>query len=239
MVLGGHLSGGSQRETEGYCWRYVFGTRCVYEDARRLHSDSEVSCSSSHSLAVFNLCPRFNLALCFSFIYRKGGNNKLIKIFHRDGKYGFSDPLTFSSVVELINHYRNESLAQYNPKLDVKLLYPVSKHQQVKPALQEVVLKVNLSLSQTNHSFSESLLRIRWSKRTTLKPWGGSCVSTTNSTRRRTRSMIASMRSTPEHHRWAPPPSNEDRSVAAASVLDSFKLMLSGNPNETHSNRSF
>lgn len=65
------------------------------------------------------------------FICRKGGNNKLIKIFHRDGKYGFSDPLTFNSVVELINHYRNESLAQYNPKLDVKLLYPVSKYQQV------------------------------------------------------------------------------------------------------------
>lgn len=67
----------------------------------------------------------------FSELYRKGGNNKLIKIFHRDGKYGFSDPLTFNSVVELINHYRNESLAQYNPKLDVKLLYPVSKYQQV------------------------------------------------------------------------------------------------------------
>lgn len=66
---------------------------------------------------------------------RKGGNNKLIKIFHREGKYGFSDPLTFSSVVELINHYRHESLAQYNPKLDVKLLYPVSKHQQVGRAL--------------------------------------------------------------------------------------------------------
>jgi len=70
-------------------------------------------------------------------VYRKGGNNKLIKIFHRDGKYGFSDPLTFSSVVELINHYRNESLAQYNPKLDVKLLYPVSKHQQVGCQLSE------------------------------------------------------------------------------------------------------
>lgn len=75
------------------------------------------------------------LLLFFCFIYRKGGNNKLIKIFHRDGKYGFSDPLTFSSVVELINHYRNESLAQYNPKLDVKLLYPVSKHQQVRRQL--------------------------------------------------------------------------------------------------------
>ena len=72
------------------------------------------------------LMPLFLYCIC-----RQGGNNKLIKIFHRDGKYGFSDPLTFNSVVELINHYRNESLAQYNPKLDVKLLYPVSKYQQV------------------------------------------------------------------------------------------------------------
>lgn len=68
-------------------------------------------------------------------LYRKGGNNKLIKIYHRDGKYGFSDPLTFNSVVELINHYRNESLAQYNPKLDVKLMYPVSRYQQVRSSL--------------------------------------------------------------------------------------------------------
>lgn len=63
---------------------------------------------------------------------RKGGNNKLIKIYHWDGKYGFSDPLTFNSVVDLINHYRHESLAQYNPKLDVKLMYPVSRYQQVR-----------------------------------------------------------------------------------------------------------
>ncbi|KAE8291081.1 Phosphatidylinositol 3-kinase regulatory subunit beta [Larimichthys crocea] len=62
---------------------------------------------------------------------QKGGNNKLIKIYHRDGSYGFSEPLTFLSVVELINHYRHESLAQYNAKLDTKLLYPVSKYQQL------------------------------------------------------------------------------------------------------------
>lgn len=62
---------------------------------------------------------------------RKGGNNKLIKVFHRDGHYGFSEPLTFCSVVELISHYRHESLAQYNAKLDTRLLYPVSKYQQV------------------------------------------------------------------------------------------------------------
>uniref|UniRef100_A0A673MLS1 Phosphatidylinositol 3-kinase regulatory subunit gamma-like n=1 Tax=Sinocyclocheilus rhinocerous TaxID=307959 RepID=A0A673MLS1_9TELE len=67
----------------------------------------------------------------YTLTLRKGGNNKLIKIYHRDGKYGFSDPLTFSSVVELISHYRHESLAQYNTKLDVKLMYPVSRYQQV------------------------------------------------------------------------------------------------------------
>ncbi|MEQ2158336.1 Phosphatidylinositol 3-kinase regulatory subunit gamma, partial [Goodea atripinnis] len=67
----------------------------------------------------------------YTLTLRKGGNNKLIKIYHRDGKYGFSEPLTFSSVVELISHYRHESLAQYNTKLDVKLMYPVSRFQQV------------------------------------------------------------------------------------------------------------
>lgn len=69
---------------------------------------------------------------------RKGGNNKLIKIYHREGRYGFSEPLTFLSVVELINHYRHESLAQYNAKLDTKLLYPVSKYQQVGDAVGHV-----------------------------------------------------------------------------------------------------
>ncbi|XP_060941164.1 phosphatidylinositol 3-kinase regulatory subunit gamma-like [Limanda limanda] len=67
----------------------------------------------------------------YTLTLRKGGNNKLIKIYHRDGKYGFSEPLTFLSVVELINHYRHESLAQYNAKLDTRLLYPVSKYQQL------------------------------------------------------------------------------------------------------------
>ncbi|NXU60299.1 P55G kinase, partial [Horornis vulcanius] len=56
----------------------------------------------------------------YTLTLRKGGNNKLIKIYHRDGKYGFSDPLTFNSVVELINHYRNESLAQLNSSLYVQ-----------------------------------------------------------------------------------------------------------------------
>ncbi|XP_013909116.1 PREDICTED: phosphatidylinositol 3-kinase regulatory subunit alpha isoform X1 [Thamnophis sirtalis] len=91
----------------------------------------------------------------YTLTLRKGGNNKLIKIFHRDGKYGFSDPLTFNSVVELINHYRNESLAQYNPKLDVKLLYPVSKYQQDQVVKEDSIEAVGKKLHEYNIQFQE------------------------------------------------------------------------------------
>ncbi|KAM9848875.1 phosphatidylinositol 3-kinase regulatory subunit gamma-like [Aulostomus maculatus] len=66
----------------------------------------------------------------YTLTLRKDGSNRLIKIFHRGGKYGFSEPLAFPSVVDLIQYYQNKSLAQYNSKLDTRLLYPVSKHQQ-------------------------------------------------------------------------------------------------------------
>ncbi|XP_075885593.1 phosphatidylinositol 3-kinase regulatory subunit alpha isoform X1 [Nelusetta ayraudi] len=91
----------------------------------------------------------------YTLTLRKGGNNKLIKIFHRDGKYGFSDPLTFGSVVELINHYRNESLAQYNPKLDVKLLYPVSKHQQDQVVKEDNIEAVGRKLCEYHQQYQE------------------------------------------------------------------------------------
>uniref|UniRef100_A0A8C5CNM9 Phosphatidylinositol 3-kinase regulatory subunit alpha-like n=1 Tax=Gadus morhua TaxID=8049 RepID=A0A8C5CNM9_GADMO len=91
----------------------------------------------------------------YTLTLRKGGNNKLIKIFHRDGKYGFSDPLTFSSVVELINHYRHESLAQYNPKLDVKLLYPVSKHQQDQVVKEDSIEAVGKKLHEYHLQYQE------------------------------------------------------------------------------------
>lgn len=68
----------------------------------------------------------------YTLTLRKGGTNKLIKICQRNGKYGFSEPYNFHSVIELVDHYRNCSLAQYNSTLDIKLLYPVSRFQQVK-----------------------------------------------------------------------------------------------------------
>ncbi|XP_017569620.1 phosphatidylinositol 3-kinase regulatory subunit alpha isoform X1 [Pygocentrus nattereri] len=91
----------------------------------------------------------------YTLTLRKGGNNKLIKIFHRDGKYGFSDPLTFSSVVELINHYRHESLAQYNPKLDVKLQYPVSKYQQDQVVKEDNIEAVGKKLHEYHLQYQE------------------------------------------------------------------------------------
>lgn len=66
----------------------------------------------------------------YTLTLRKGGTNKLIKICHRSGKYGFTEPYTYNSVVELINHFRRDSLSQYNASLDIKLLYPVSRFNQ-------------------------------------------------------------------------------------------------------------
>lgn len=57
----------------------------------------------------------------------KGGSEKLVKISHQNGYYGFTEPYTFLSVVDLINYYRNVSLKQYNIILDVKLSHPISK----------------------------------------------------------------------------------------------------------------
>ncbi|XP_037553804.1 phosphatidylinositol 3-kinase regulatory subunit gamma [Nematolebias whitei] len=89
----------------------------------------------------------------YTLTLRKGGNNKLIKIYHRDGKYGFSEPLTFRSVVELIGHYCHESLAQYNPKLDVRLLYPVSRFQQ--EVKEDTIDAVGKKLQEYHHQYQE------------------------------------------------------------------------------------
>ncbi|XP_055885499.1 phosphatidylinositol 3-kinase regulatory subunit alpha-like isoform X4 [Biomphalaria glabrata] len=64
----------------------------------------------------------------YTLTLRKGGSNKLIKIYHRDGRYGFVEPLEFTSVVSLINWYQVNSLAMYNNMLDTRLIYPVSRN---------------------------------------------------------------------------------------------------------------
>ncbi|KAM4809396.1 phosphatidylinositol 3-kinase regulatory subunit beta [Rhinophrynus dorsalis] len=91
----------------------------------------------------------------YTLTLRKGGNNKLIKIFHRDGMYGFSEPLTFTSVVALITHYRHESLAQYNAKLDTRLLYPMSKYQQDQIVKEDSVEAVGEQLKVYNQQYRD------------------------------------------------------------------------------------
>lgn len=91
----------------------------------------------------------------YTLTLRKGGNNKLIKVFHRDGHYGFSEPLTFCSVVELISHYRHESLAQYNAKLDTRLLYPVSKYQQDQVVKEDSVEAVGAQLKVYHQQYQD------------------------------------------------------------------------------------
>ncbi|XP_054155204.1 phosphatidylinositol 3-kinase regulatory subunit alpha-like isoform X2 [Oppia nitens] len=66
----------------------------------------------------------------YTLTLRKDSTNKLIKICHKNQMFGFSDPLRFKSVVELINYYRKESLKDYNHTLDTKLLYPISRFSQ-------------------------------------------------------------------------------------------------------------
>lgn len=63
----------------------------------------------------------------YTLTLKKDGTDRVIKIFHSNGLYGFLKDGTFGSVVELINVHRNCSLKEYNPLLDIKLLYPVSR----------------------------------------------------------------------------------------------------------------
>lgn len=118
----------------------------------------------------------------FTLTLRKNGTNKLIKIFSSNGKYGFSEPFAFDSVIDLINHYRRESLAQYNPTLNVRLLYPVSKYVQpevegvdlsdmpsVKAKLNEVKRELevkNRQYDQFNDDYERNMMSVARQQRT-------------------------------------------------------------------------
>lgn len=67
----------------------------------------------------------------YTLTVRKGGQNKLIRIINFEGMYGFSAPGTFHSVVQLVNHFRENPLTKYNNRLTVKLEHPVSRYAKV------------------------------------------------------------------------------------------------------------
>ncbi|CAG9578922.1 unnamed protein product [Danaus chrysippus] len=66
----------------------------------------------------------------YTLTVRKGGTNKLIKIYYQDGRYGFCEPFEFNSIVDLIRFYTEYSLEHCNSSLNIKLMYPLSRHQE-------------------------------------------------------------------------------------------------------------
>lgn len=68
----------------------------------------------------------------YTLTIRKGGSNKLVRIIFSNGKYGFTEPTVFNSVIELIEFYQQKSLVDYNPRsLDIVLSKPVSRFSKV------------------------------------------------------------------------------------------------------------
>ena len=63
--------------------------------------------------------------IIFSVVYRYNGT-KHLKVVQHDGKYGFSVPCLYSSLLELIVHYSENSLETHNPKLTTTLAYPLN-----------------------------------------------------------------------------------------------------------------
>ncbi|KAM8717080.1 hypothetical protein ACLKA7_003878 [Drosophila subpalustris] len=61
----------------------------------------------------------------YTLTLMKDGNEKLIKICHINGNYGFVEKYQFNSVVEMINYYTINSLKMYNKTLDITLSNPI------------------------------------------------------------------------------------------------------------------
>ncbi|KAK7479856.1 hypothetical protein BaRGS_00028936, partial [Batillaria attramentaria] len=95
----------------------------------------------------------------YTLTLRKGGSNKLIKILHKDNKYGFVEPLEFSSVVDLVQHYQSNSLAMYNRTLDTRLVYPVSRSQGMENELLEDVSEEVKNLVEVNRQYLDRRAR--------------------------------------------------------------------------------
>ena len=98
----------------------------------------------------------------YTLTLRKGGSNKLVKICHEEGKYGFSSPYQFHSVPELVTFYQSVSLREYNRTLDTRLLYPVSRYNQQDVDVVGGVAdleKVELKLKEINRNYLEKSKR--------------------------------------------------------------------------------
>jgi phosphoinositide-3-kinase regulatory subunit len=63
----------------------------------------------------------------YTLTVRKGGTNNLFRIINKNGKFGLTEPTSFSSVPELIEFYRVTQAPLDKDKQDITLSNPVSR----------------------------------------------------------------------------------------------------------------
>lgn len=108
----------------------------------------------------------------YTLTVRFGGSNKLIRILAKNSRYGFSEPLRFESVPDLIEFYTHHSLAEYNLSLDIRLLWPILKSavdcdasvDQLKDSLKQVIEWLhaeNISHDKYQSSYNSCKLKIK------------------------------------------------------------------------------
>ncbi|KRZ32440.1 Phosphatidylinositol 3-kinase regulatory subunit gamma [Trichinella pseudospiralis] len=85
----------------------------------------------------------------YTLTIRNNGCNKMIRIYQRDGKFGFSPEATsmqFTSLEEFVKHYSCNSLSAYNRNLNLVLQKPLSRHMRFTSVDTEQLLKISRSL---------------------------------------------------------------------------------------------
>ncbi|KAJ0032884.1 hypothetical protein NQD34_002965 [Periophthalmus magnuspinnatus] len=63
----------------------------------------------------------------YTLSLRSGGETVLVRILVSRGWFGFSEPLRFRSVPDLVQFHRTRTLSSYNPALNVRLERPLCR----------------------------------------------------------------------------------------------------------------
>lgn len=94
-----------------YSWFAEKFTRRQAEEAMADRPDGTYLIRPSSSHTGFSLSVRYT-------------EPRHVVILESQGKFGFSEPTTFHTLLELIQYFQRESLACYNAELETKLVYP-------------------------------------------------------------------------------------------------------------------
>jgi len=90
----------------------------------------------------------------YTLTLRKDGGNKLIRIIEKNGTFGFTDSTTYPSLFALIEYFRTHSLKEYNSSLDIRLMFPVAKYENLPEVsmsqIEQQLKEVSEKLGQLN-----------------------------------------------------------------------------------------